>query len=675
MSDQQSYTKTALLNLREELILLLLNDETGYFHQVQGWNLNCAVIGAALAELALDLRIDTDTDALYLVNKAETGDPVLDSILATIAAEPTQNHTQYWIERLTPRAESIIDSTLEQLAERGILHHQSGGFWSLSRAAWQTQTAGSSDDREVEFVKIRIGKVIFDDEFPDPRDIIIICLVNTCDVFRFIFPLDEPSMERIRLISRMDVIGRSIATAIDQSLSGPALRRPQRTKPIPSVPLREFLVNRHARVGNIPALFADLASRHGPVFKLRVPFPRGGMIVLAGARTNEWVHRSGRLYLRAKDYLEDFQKVYGASRILPSMDGAEHFRMRKAMSPTCSREALEGQLGELYRHARAYMATWKVGDTLPAVTTFQELMNAQYSPLAVGVDTQDSIKNLLEFKQRSLTTHILKALPKFFLHTPGMKRRKKEIGNLLDRIQAVHTPAQRVGCPRDVIDDLLSLHDSDPQFLPETDLHFALVAPLIVSVYLGNAMSFAVYAMVSQPSLYKRIRSEADALFAGGDPGPKELSKAAINVTHRFLLESQRMYPILPLQIRTVMNGCVVEGHELETGTRIYIMHTAAHYMKDVFPDPFSFDIDRYLPPREEQRGFGYAPFGLGTHLCLGHRWVELQMAVNLLMIAHYFTLDLKSKRYKLRINPFPTMAPSRKLKFVVSEQRHQLDA
>ena len=44
---------TQALSLPEELILMLLNEETGYFHQVPGWHMNCAVIGAVLAELSI----------------------------------------------------------------------------------------------------------------------------------------------------------------------------------------------------------------------------------------------------------------------------------------------------------------------------------------------------------------------------------------------------------------------------------------------------------------------------------------------------------------------------------------------------------------------------------------------------------------------------------------------
>lgn len=141
---------------------------------------------------------------------------------------------------------------------------------------------------------------------------------------------------------------------------------------------------------------------------------------------------------------------------------------------------------------------------------------------------------------------------------------------------------------------MLSLHESDPQFVPETNLRFHLSAALIASVYLGGAFSFAVYAMAAQPEMYERIRSEADALFRDGDPDGDDFTPSAMDVTHRFLKECPRMYPIAPMSMRNVMNSCVVEGYELPVGARVAITQTAAHYMDDVFPDPASFDIDRF---------------------------------------------------------------------------------
>ena len=670
MADTTQGLAAQSLNLPEELVLMLLNEETGYFHQVHGWELNCAVIGAVLAELSLLERIDTDMDSLHLVNPTRTGNPTLDAILQKVAAEPTPRSTQYWIERLSGQAESVIDSTLERLVDLEILKYHDGDFWTLA----PVQYGSSLRDTPDEFIKTRISKFVYSSVIPDPRDIIIISLVNTCDVLRFIFDLDEEAEERIKFICRMDLIGRSISAAVEHNIASPLLRRSSLNKQIPTVSLCRLLLNPHLRQGNIPAVFADLAKQYGPVFQIRPPF-KEPMICLASPQTNLWVQRHGRLHLRAKDYFADFEKIYGASGVMPSLDGGDHFRLRKAMSPAYSRGRLEEQLDQVYHQARKFMASWTVGDTICARGMCRRMINAQISNLMLSVDTQDIIDDLIKFKERALTTHIIGALPKFMLNTPGMKRRAKVIDTLLQRVQSSHTPAQRDGCPRNLADDWLSLHASDPQLVPESNLRFALSAALVASVYLGDALNFAVYGMASQPELYEKIRCEADALFSNGDPDGEDFTPSAVDVTHRFLMECLRMYPIVPMSLRDVMNTCVVEGYELPVGTRLYIAQTASHYMEDVFPAPFKFDIDRYRSPRDEHRSPGYAPYGLGTHRCLGSRWMDLQLAVNVLLIAHYFTLEVYPANYEVRFSPLPSMKPSNKLKFRIAEKKRELPA
>ena len=675
MPDSAEGLTTQTLSLPEELILMLLNEETGYFHQVHGWELNCAVIGAVLAELSLLSRIDTDLESLILVDRTETGNPTLDPILEEIANEPEQRNAQYWIERLAIQAESIIDLTLDRLVDLKILSHHDGDFWTLAPTNWFTDLHGNDRrDTAGQFIKTRISECIFTDTIPDPRDIIVVCLVNTCDVFRFIFELDDEAERRIELICKMDLIGRSIADAVEHTIASPMLRHSALTKPIQRVSLRDLLFSPHLRSGNIPAVFADLAKKYGPVFEVRVPFGKP-MIFLAGPETNRWVHRHGRMHLNAGGYFADFEKIYGAHGVMPSLDGADHFRLRKAMGPAYSRGRLCGQLDQVYDYVRKYMADWKVGETYQATRLCRRMVNAQLSPLFISVDSQDIIDDLMAFKERALVTHIIKALPKFMLNTPGMKRRAKTVDTLLERVQSVHTPAQRIGCPRNLTDDWLSLHASDPQLVPEANLRFALSAALVASVYLGDALSFAVYAMASQPEHYEKIRSEADALFENGNPDGEDFTPSAIEFTHRFLTECLRMYPIVPMSMRDVMNTCVVEGYEIPVGSRVYIAQTASHYMEDVFPDPFSFDVDRYLPERSEHRDPGYAPYGLGTHTCLGNRWMDLQLAVNLLMIAHHFTLEVSPASFadSLTFSPLPSMKPSKKLKFRIAEQKRGL--
>ncbi len=660
------------LSLPEELLLVLLNEESGYFHQVPGWNLNCAVAGAALAELSLMGRIDTDLESLILLDGSETGNPLLDPILLEISSEEEQHNARYWVERLAPRSESIIIEVLDGLVERQILDYHTGEFYTFSKHRRLGETAPGEGYTAGEFVKSRLTTIIFTDVIPDPRDVIITGLVNACDVFHVMFPVDEEVEERIELVSKMDLIGRAIAAAVSESIVAPSLRRPSFTKPIPAVSVRDLVFNRDLREGRLPAGFATLAEKYGPVFELRLPF-RKNLIVLAGVETNRWAQRKGRLFLRAKEYFEGVDKAYGVSRSMHSIDGADHFRFRKSLQPAYSRTTLTRRLDEVYDLSRAHMATWDMDTPIQAQTMLRLLLNAQASPLFASIDTQDEIADALKYKMRVLNVGLIKMMPGFMLKTPSMRRREKTMERIIERMQNTHTAAQRVGMPADVVDAYLSLHASDPQFLPESDLGLPLGAILMTSMYMGDQLGFALYWLLQHPELYEQVTAEADALWAEGDPKEDDFTLDRIDVTHRVLMEALRMSPIVAMSMRTVMNTCVVEGYELPVGSLLVIAQTASHYMEEAFPDPLKFDIDRYAPPRNEHAGAGYAPYGLGTHSCLGFNWSQMQLVINLLMLSHYFKMELARPYKRVPMDPLPSQSPSNKLKFRLVERRHEL--
>ena len=79
--------------------------------------------------------------------------------------------------------------------------------------------------------KTRISNAIFNNEIPDPRDVIIITVSSTrVTCFASCFQLDDESEQRIHFICKMDLIGRSIAAAVSHNLAGPLLRRSALTK-------------------------------------------------------------------------------------------------------------------------------------------------------------------------------------------------------------------------------------------------------------------------------------------------------------------------------------------------------------------------------------------------------------------------------------------------------------
>ena len=664
-----------MMTFAEELLLLLLDEKSGYFAPVPEWRMACSLAGGVLMDLSLQDRIDSDLETIKLVSDVPTGDAILDPALGEIAAEKEQHSPQFWVERIAGRADTISDIAFDRLVDHGILDFDSGGYWSLSSKVTRTGRYPLVDGSPGEEVKGRIARILLTDEIPDPRDVAIIGLLNSCDGVPTLLEAEELELaeQRVELLSGMDLIGRSIAVAVRSSYQPPESLRTSRRKPLPTLGLTQVLKSKAFRKGDIARFLAEQSKMHGPVFQLKIG--KSEIVVLASAEMNHWAGRKGRLHLRTFDYLQDFLKEWGTSRTVASMDGAEHFRFRKAHRAGCSRAVVENRMDEVIRLARQSFEEWNVGRTRTCESACQRLVGKQMSQLLLGFEpSSDVIHDLLGFEYRALLVHVFGIVPKFMLRTPRMRRCYKNVLELYAQIHATRTPAQREGKPRDLADDLMDLHQADPQFLPETDIGFAFVAALIAGQYSGSALAFSIYEMLANPEIHERITAEADALFANGDPVSGDLTMEAIDVTHRFIMEVMRLHPIIPVHRRTAMNSFEFDGMEIPAHSNVLIAFTASHYDEKLFNDPEKFDIDRYIPPRDEHKQQGaYAPFGVGTHVCAGRRWTELQLVINTLLIARHFDMEMVPNDYKLKISPFPKLSPAKNFKFRVKKERYPI--
>src|SRR5437764_12746277 len=74
-----------MLSFVEEITLLLLDDTQGRFVDLPLSASDVVVAGAALMDLALADRIDSDLERLTVVDTKPTGDDILDDALARLA--------------------------------------------------------------------------------------------------------------------------------------------------------------------------------------------------------------------------------------------------------------------------------------------------------------------------------------------------------------------------------------------------------------------------------------------------------------------------------------------------------------------------------------------------------------------------------------------------------------
>ena len=199
-----------MLRLAEEVILLLLNDD-GKFAKVSNLSLDYALAGGVLMDLALENRIDTDLEKLVLVDATPVGDSQLDQTLADIAAEEERD-ARFWVERTAGRADAIREDALSRLITLGILESQDDRFLWVFRSRRYPAIDGKAE-REV---KLRIMEVLFSDEIPHPRDVVIICLADACGIFKELLSKRElgQASARIAQVRQLDLIGQATSRAI-----------------------------------------------------------------------------------------------------------------------------------------------------------------------------------------------------------------------------------------------------------------------------------------------------------------------------------------------------------------------------------------------------------------------------------------------------------------------------
>jgi hypothetical protein len=192
-----------MLTCTEELLLLAHDEKSGGFANLQDLLMSTAVAGAALMDLALINRIDSDLSALIVVDRKPAGEKLLDQALAAL---PDKTTTTDALDRLRKEGAELMDMAIARLCERSILRRQEG------RVLWMFESRRYPliDGKELQEVKKRIADLLLSDEIPDARDIVIISLAEACGLLRRVFSENElrSADKRIEQIAKLDLIGQ-----------------------------------------------------------------------------------------------------------------------------------------------------------------------------------------------------------------------------------------------------------------------------------------------------------------------------------------------------------------------------------------------------------------------------------------------------------------------------------
>ena len=199
------------VSIPEEVLLLCLDDETGRPVGPPDATVDLALAGALLMQLALDGRVDSDLDRVFVARRDPLGDSLLDPVLVRIGAQSPAQDSGWWMAELGRDAAPLRRALLERLVARGILRRVEGRRLLVLRDARHPK----ADVAVPEAIRSRLRAVLLEGGIPEPRDSLMVGLCRATGLIAFLLSEEEEAGAgpRIAAVAGLEEMGRALIAA------------------------------------------------------------------------------------------------------------------------------------------------------------------------------------------------------------------------------------------------------------------------------------------------------------------------------------------------------------------------------------------------------------------------------------------------------------------------------
>jgi hypothetical protein len=282
----------------------------------------------------------------------------------------------------------------------------------------------------------------------------------------------------------------------------------------------------------------------------------------------------------------------GASRHLLNMDPPDHARYRRVTSHWFTPRAIKGMDDKVARVAREVIdaaAEKPVGDFVQDISA--KITIAVIAEM-LGVPRAD-----WQLLFRWTNEVIAPQDPEF---QRGTAQETLE-GARLELFTYFHELAeQRRKVPTDDIVSIVANGQVNGVPLPPVELlSYYLLLVVAGNETTRNAMTGGMIALLDNPSEWAKLRSAPELL----DPAVEEVVRWTT--------------PVIQFT-RTATRDYALRGQTIRAGESACLFYASGNRDEDVFPDPFTFRVDRDPNP--------HIGFGMGEHVCLGAHLARLEL-------------------------------------------------
>jgi cytochrome P450 len=340
------------------------------------------------------------------------------------------------------------------------------------------------------------------------------------------------------------------------------------------------------------------------------------------------------------DTLDGLRLVLGSGLI--TVDGPEHLRQRRAMSPAFAASHAAAWGDAVAATAERHVAGWTDGDVvaideemlaLSLVAAGLALFEHDLAPVARPVGAA-----LRQLSDLSILASVPFAGALSRSPLPFARRFRSARTVLHDAVAPIvdAAPSARPGSVLAAVRDLASAVPAAERAATIRDQVLTLLVAGHVTT--GNALAWAAWLLACNPDAQARLETEVDD--AAGDRSVRGSDVSDLPWARAVFAESLRLYPPAWAIGRRATDDVRLDGCVMPKGSLIVATPWLTHRDARYHANPHRFDPDRWMVQDSHSAPAGsYYPFGVGSRKCVGEPLAWLEGALVLAAVARGWRL------------------------------------
>jgi cytochrome P450 len=363
---------------------------------------------------------------------------------------------------------------------------------------------------------------------------------------------------------------------------------------------------------------SQCGARFGDAFTLRIA-QEGTWVVLSNPEHIKQVFTGDPRVFHAGEGNQVLLPVLGENSLL-LLDERAHMEQRKLLLPPLHGKRMQ-RYGEMMGEIAAEeIESWPSGEPYRLRPRMQAITLEIILRTVFGLERGErlerlrvELRRLLDMLTRPYMFIFLIALGPEGLSRFGLFQRLHE---QVDKLIFDEIAERRLATDLAEREDILSMmllarHESDGSPMSDQELRDELLTLLVAGhETTATALAWAVERLSRHPDKLARLSEEVGT-------GQTLYLDAVVN-------ETLRLRPVISLVARRLTEPVEIGGWQLPAGVTVAPSIYLVHRRPDVYPDPESFEPERFLenPPGT----YTWIPFGGGVRRCIGGAFAQFEM-------------------------------------------------